>query len=52
MMSCVMLDGGKHELSESAKFKSLSVADRLVEVKKQKLCFCGLSKDIGQINVL
>ena len=45
VMSCIMLDGGKHELSECAKFKSLSVADRLVEVKKRKLCFCCLSKD-------
>ena len=45
VMSCIMMDGGKHELSECTKFKSLSVADRLVEVKKRKLCFCCLSKD-------
>ena len=45
VMLCIMLDGTKHNLSECAKFKSLSVPDRLVEVKKHRLCFCCLSKE-------
>ena len=45
VLSCIMLDGSKHSLSECAKFKSLSVEDRLVEVRKHRLCFCCLSKE-------
>ena len=39
VLSCIMMDG------ECEKFKMLSVEDRLVEVKKHRLCFCCLSKE-------
>ena len=45
VLSCIMLDGSKHSLSECPKFKSLSVENRLLEVKKHRLCFCCLSNE-------